>query len=51
MRQINIKHTRKLTLSLLLALLLLLTGCPRNQPPTATDATWNDSQWNQTTWQ
>ena len=49
MKQINLKHTRKL--SLLLALLLLLTGCPRNQPPTAIDATWDDSQWNQTTWQ
>jgi outer membrane biogenesis lipoprotein LolB len=51
MKPINQKHTRKLALVLLLALLLLLTGCPRNQPPTATDSTWNNNQWDSANWQ
>jgi outer membrane biogenesis lipoprotein LolB len=51
MRLVNLKHKRKLTLVLLLALLFLLTGCPTNQPPTTTDSTWDNAQWDSTNWQ
>jgi outer membrane biogenesis lipoprotein LolB len=41
---------RKFTLGLLLIIVFLLNGCPRNPPPD-NNATWDKSQWNQSQWQ
>jgi uncharacterized lipoprotein YajG len=60
MRQINLKHitlkhTRKLVLTLLLALAFWLTGCAKPQSPTNTNTldngAWDNGMWDTSTWQ
>jgi hypothetical protein len=52
----NLKHSRKLVLTLLLALPLLLTGCgAKPQPPasanTLDNGAWDNGTWDTSTWQ
>jgi hypothetical protein len=55
LKHTNLKHSRKLVLTLLLALPFWLTGCAKPQPTADTNTlengAWDNGTWDTSTWQ